>query len=489
MVLISKVQKAWPTVIVATARPKAIVISNLVVTDSDLDFVRLYRYPTATDATNHTNFTILGPIYEQKYRDEEALADETNYWYRATYFDIYGNESARSAAKNETNKRIVTADIAPAAVGTSNLASNAVFPINFNPRDTSCILRDSEMETPSMWALYKRPASGAYIDVGTLTLNHQLNPSSDGIGYSKYRFYLTTTGILTAGKWEEFGIDSDANNVVEPGRDYYFSVVVRPQSTTSTAFAILTVNLYVLWYGLDASGNLVYLSNSTTTSVSSGGSLSTMSIKATNGAPANATRCAIRVTVEATAIAAHTAPLNLYVSSPIIKQAVDKWLIADASVTGAKMALNAIGSENIINNTIVAGDIAANAIGASELQNDLFKRGHAYAAANFGSFGTGGPAVQNINVTHGAGANSVILLGQVRNTSGASKVWNVTIVNGAGTVMAQTGNVTVPDGGLITLFGIEGSPTGTSTNYYLNVTSTTAGNDCGNRRLLGFTLW
>lgn len=101
--------------------------------DAALDYYVLHRYPTLADAEANTNATLIQPIYEMKYRDEEALTDDTNYWARVSWVDEWGNESALSNAVNEKGRKVAVTDtdqtVLPAPTATGGVAGGPFLPV------------------------------------------------------------------------------------------------------------------------------------------------------------------------------------------------------------------------------------------------------------------------------------------------------------------------------------------------------------------------
>lgn len=108
---ISFPRKPAPAAPTAVQRARAIIWKCTAVRDREHRHYRLYRYQSAANAANHVNFTMEDELPRPRFRDEEALADSTQYWVRWSSIDIWGNESVLSAAVSETNRKISAAEI------------------------------------------------------------------------------------------------------------------------------------------------------------------------------------------------------------------------------------------------------------------------------------------------------------------------------------------------------------------------------------------
>jgi hypothetical protein len=107
-------QKEAPTIGEIAAKPRGIVVQGLWTADDEHDYFRAYRYGSEADAVADTDATDLDDeIRSRKYRDDDDLEDDAEYWYRFSSVDKWGNESEKSAAASAVYRLVLKSDVRP----------------------------------------------------------------------------------------------------------------------------------------------------------------------------------------------------------------------------------------------------------------------------------------------------------------------------------------------------------------------------------------
>ncbi len=414
--LINKLQKAAPTGVSALQRPKISRIKWPRPVDPLHVSMNVYRYPTALDATNRTNETLVAEnVVARKYDDNDALSTAA-YWWSIASVDIYDNISAKSTAVSITFSGVTTSDIEPGAVDTTALGASAVtgakiaagavdlakFATGLTPVEFGATLpvtgnfagRQYFLTTDNKLYRYNGTTwtvSTATTDLLGQILNGQI--ADNAVSASKIvvtdtsnmvrdpnmsdlTLWTGTGGSLTtiatasttsstnrlaiAASTAALEISSARDIPVEASKPYF--VVAQVGQTTNAISPVFSLS--VDWYSMDAAGVTTFLSTTvvatyTGTGVSKIGNIVT--------APATARR--MRVYASHPVVATAT---DLTIYDLFVRRANNGELIVDGSITANKILANTITAGQIAAGAIVASKIAIGAILDDNLMIDPF---------------------------------------------------------------------------------------------------------------------
>lgn len=185
---------------------------------------------------------------------------------RETSWSAWGTTSFYPGGNDYLELAVVRKQIANAAAGiigdvemveTGNIDDFAVTPRKADLGDMSNLFRDSNCEDPTFWTTYRSGAGGATTIVAAVNANNNYGPSRGKLAF-------TFPGVVAS---EELIVRGTPDNPCAPGRRYsfetyakltaypYVGTILDPIKPINWAFR-------VDWYGLDGSGNKVYISTS-----------------------------------------------------------------------------------------------------------------------------------------------------------------------------------------------------------------------------------
>jgi hypothetical protein len=402
-------QKSGPASLTVANKPKGMVLKWPKVADKWHAYYNVYRYPTATDATNDTNRELLDDTTLLRFRDDDDLTIGTTFRYRVSSIDSYGNESAKSPVGSAVAKRVQTNDIDP----------DAAIPSKVYNAGTANLVRDFDLVDPSLWTIVG--------DSGPIAMQQEYNqPATTDFGPSKYvLFGFDGSDASTT-------IKTGADIVVEANKTYYVSLFMGPYNSATTL-----LDLKVQFYkhngsgGLTAVGSETYVTNDATT-----GALKQLSGFVT--APSNCQRMQLIAYC-------NTIPLNgkgIKISSPVVKERINVARLDEDSVNTSKMVDNAV---NVWEKTNPGGSVTVSATTTANIITDHTSH-------------------------HTAEADTVDVEWRFRNNSGGSRTVDVILRAGATDIETIPG-VTIADGAVESYSFLYESPSGGSTDFDVRITA------------------
>lgn len=169
---------------------------------------------------------------------DAAIDTTTLYYYWIAHKDTSGNYTAVSGNVSGTGLKIVTADVTAGAIGTPELADNAVTDSKKVFSSIDNLIRNPSLDDITVWNWYAAS--------GSITLANVLIAG----GLSKYKLTVTATTQVS-------GIRTNFNSLipVKPGDYYQFEGVFGPLTAATGTF-----DLAINWWQRDVAGAESYLS-------------------------------------------------------------------------------------------------------------------------------------------------------------------------------------------------------------------------------------
>lgn len=205
------------------------------VEDPWFDKYVLTRYTSLSNANADTSGTVVDDGDTINLVDNEDLISGTQYWYRLSYLDVYGNMSAKSSPPSSITYRGATTD---------DVEDKAITPRKANLGNPLNSLKDNQLIDPTLWEI--SGGTGPAISP---------QPNDAGAFGASANFFRLTSSLAVG---QSITFKSLPVNPCVPDTLLSFSCYLRRYLPAST----FSVTLSVEWYTLDAGGEPIFLSNS-----------------------------------------------------------------------------------------------------------------------------------------------------------------------------------------------------------------------------------